>query len=73
MGLTVMGKIIIWILIEIIFNVVGIDDLIDYAEFLFGKHLKHLEVYTATIVLVSNFDTPTLKHVGFLVHGDCLP
>lgn len=49
-----MNKIIIWILIEIIFNVVGIDDLIDYAEFVFGKHLKHLEVYTATIVLVSN-------------------
>lgn len=54
MGLIIMSKIIIWILIEIIFNCVGIDDVIDYAEFVFEKHLKHLEVYTATIVLVSN-------------------
>jgi hypothetical protein len=56
MGLIVMGKIIIWISVEIIFNFVGIDDLIDCAEFVFGEHLKHLEACNPRVVLVNTYD-----------------
>lgn len=32
-------KIIVWLITEIIFNVLGIDDLADYSEFIFEKQV----------------------------------
>lgn len=32
-------KIIIWVALEILLTVLGVDDLADYSEFIFEKHL----------------------------------
>jgi hypothetical protein len=36
-------KLILWVAIEIIFNITGSDDLADYSEFLF-EHPVHVQV-----------------------------
>lgn len=38
-------KIIVWLITEIILNVLGIDDLADYSEFIFEKQLINFNSY----------------------------
>lgn len=39
-------KILIWLVIELILNCVGIDDLADYVEFVFERNLVILNLQT---------------------------
>ncbi|WP_083305126.1 hypothetical protein [Moorena producens] len=43
-------KIIVWLITEIILNVLGIDDLADYSEFIFEKQVIHFNSYQLSAV-----------------------
>ncbi len=46
---TLLGKITIWLLLEIALNVLGLDNLADYSEFVFNKHCVLLPIESISL------------------------
>ena len=49
----VVTKVVIWLVVEIVLNFVGLDDLADYSEFVFEKHSQSFisNSYAASLIV----------------------
>ena len=56
-------KIIVWLITEIILNLVGIDDLADYSEFIFEKQVINFKSYQLSAVRKCEYSNSTTCEV----------
>jgi hypothetical protein len=45
-----MIKTLIWLTAEVLLNVLGLDNLADYSEFLFERHIPNLQSPVVTVI-----------------------
>lgn len=50
-GKNLLFKIILWLVTEMLLNLLGLDSIADYGEFVSGRHLDHENTVNSAIVV----------------------